>query len=166
MDAAAYVDRALAFVAHKCSFAEIDRQVERARAEYDPEETERRRLAEAEQRHAHVHLGRVSADGLVPVEAVVDLADALALEKTLAAGAARFDPTLPLDVRRAMALGQLGTETLERELVIYTHTRPDQSMVEVENTRSVVTPEQVQQWCQTSRHQGHRAPGPRPQRRA
>ena len=87
----------------KCSFAEIDRQVERARAEYDPAETERRRLAEAEQRHAHVHLGRVSADGLVPVEAIVDLADALALEKTLTAGAARFDPTLPLDVRRSMA---------------------------------------------------------------
>ena len=106
-----YVDRALAFVAHKCSFAEIDRQVEKARAEYDPEETERRRLVEAEQRHAHVHLGRVSADGLVPVEAVVDLADALALEKTLAAGAARFDPTLPLDVRRSMALGQLGTDS-------------------------------------------------------
>ena len=49
-----------------------------------------------------------------------------------------------------MALGQLGTDTLERELVIYTHTRPDQSMVEVENTRSVVTPEQVQQWCQAA----------------
>jgi len=44
---AAFVDRALYFVLRKCSFAEIDRQVDQARAEFDPEEAERRRLAAA-----------------------------------------------------------------------------------------------------------------------
>jgi hypothetical protein len=35
-----------------------------------------------------------------------------------------------------------------REVVIYAHTRPGQGMVEVENTRTVVTPEQVKEWCE------------------
>ena len=43
--------------------------------------------------------------------------------------------------------------------MIYTHTRPDQTMVEVENTRSVVTPEQVQEWCQQAGTKRHRPPG-------
>lgn len=36
----------------------------------------------------------------------------------------------------------------EKQVVIYTHARPDQAMVGVENTRSAITPEQVQEWCQ------------------
>ena len=42
----------------------------------------------------------------------------------------------------------LGAEDAGREVVIYAHTRPDQKMVEVENTRTVVTPGQIQEWCQ------------------
>jgi hypothetical protein len=33
-------------------------------------------------------------------------------------------------------------------VVIYAHVRPDQAMVEVDNTRSVITPEHLQEWCQ------------------
>ena len=62
---------------------------------------------------------------------------------------------LPLDVRRAMALGTLGAggdgadgAGVQREIVIYAHTRPDQAMVDVENTRTVITPEHLRDWCQ------------------
>ncbi|MCB8955715.1 MAG: hypothetical protein H6529_04470 [Nocardioides sp.] len=58
MVGAAAVDRALYFVASRCSYAEIDRQVEKARKEHDPVETERRRVEAAEKRHVKVHLGR------------------------------------------------------------------------------------------------------------
>ncbi|RYJ01491.1 MAG: DUF222 domain-containing protein, partial [Actinomycetales bacterium] len=54
MDAAAAVDQHLAVVAKRCSWAELARQVDRARAEFDPEEAERRRLVEAEQRCVRV----------------------------------------------------------------------------------------------------------------
>ena len=32
--------------------------------------------------------------------------------------------------------------------MIYAHTRPDQAMVDVENTRTVITPEHLRDWCQ------------------
>ena len=38
----------------------------------------------------------------------------------------------------------------QREVVVYTHTRPDSSMVEVENTRTAVTPDQLRIWCQAA----------------
>ena len=60
---AAAVDRALYFVAARCSYAEIDRQVEKARAEHDPVETERRRIEAAEKRHVKTHLGAMTYDG-------------------------------------------------------------------------------------------------------
>ncbi|HEY1117902.1 MAG TPA: hypothetical protein VGE43_09365 [Acidimicrobiales bacterium] len=148
-DAAAAVDQRLAIVAARCSWAELDRQIEKARAEFDPEEAERRRLAEAEQRCVRVEYRGITADGQVPITGWAGLADALAFDEFLTAKAATLDPTLPLDVRRSMALGMVGTgHPAQRELVLYAHTRPGQAMVEVENTRSVVTPEQVREWCQ------------------
>src|SRR6478736_6660317 len=44
-------------------------------------------------------------------------------------------------------LGDRGEGGTEREVVIYTHVRPDQTMVDVENTRTAVTPDQIQDWC-------------------
>ncbi|GAA4375312.1 HNH endonuclease signature motif containing protein [Nocardioides caricicola] len=148
MDAAAFVDRALAPVLHLCNFAQIERTVEAARADFDPQGAEERRLADAEERHFDIHLDRVSSTGLVDVSGTLDVADAYALQQTIAATAATLDPELPLDVRRSIAAGMLGTGGMEREVVIYAHTRPDQSMVEVENTRTVVTPDQVRGWCE------------------
>ncbi|MGB0101154.1 MAG: HNH endonuclease signature motif containing protein [Nocardioides sp.] len=149
--AAAFVDRQIAPVLHDCSYAQIERTVETARATHDPAETERRRLAAAEHRHLHVHLHHVDADGLVAVEGLLDLADAIAFDKTLTARAATLDPELPLDVRRSMAAGTLDGELdgtgAGREVVVYTHARPDQAMVEVENTRTTITPDQVREWC-------------------
>ena len=149
MDAAAAVDRHLALIVKRCSFAEIARQVDRARAEHDPEEAERRRIAEAEKRCAEVHYRGIAPDGVVPITAYASLADALAFDQYLTATAATLDTTIPLDVRRSMALGMVGTAAPpQRELVLYAHARPGHVMVEVENTRTVVTPEQVREWCQ------------------
>ncbi|MGY2701037.1 HNH endonuclease signature motif containing protein [Nocardioides sp. HB32] len=148
---AGFVDRALYFVAHKCTFAELDRQVEKARAEHDPAETERRRLAAAEQRHFKVHLKYMTAEGLVPISGMLDVADAVALDAVVAAKADTLDPALPLEVRRAIAAGLLGDPPAgqpRREVVIYAHTRPGQTMVDLDNTRSVITPEHLQHWCQ------------------
>ncbi|GAA4371547.1 HNH endonuclease [Nocardioides caricicola] len=145
-DAAGFVDRALAPVLHRCSFAQIERTVEAARAEYDPAAAEERRVAAAEQRHLTFYWRNV-VDGQVPVAGVLDLADAVALDDAITAKAAAQDPALPLDVRRSIAAGMLAGDP-RREVVIHTHTRPEQSMVEVEHTRTVVTPDQIKHWCQ------------------
>jgi hypothetical protein len=150
MEGAGHVDRHLAPVLHRCSFAQIERTVEQARAEWDPAETERRRLVEAEQRHCDVHLKSMTSEGLVPISGMLDVADAVALEDRIAAKAAILDPELPLDVRRAMAVGLLGDGDTQREVVIYAHTRPGQATVDVENTRSFITPEHLKDWCQSA----------------
>jgi hypothetical protein len=153
MAGAEYVDKALYFVARRCSFAEIDRQVDAARTAFDPVEAERRRLDALEHRHFVVDLHQVSSDGLVHVEGDLDIADALALEEYVAAEAATLDPELPLDVRRSMALGMLGESGdggVQRQITIYAHTRPGDPMVEVENTRTTITPEHLREWCQTA----------------
>ncbi|WP_243058179.1 HNH endonuclease signature motif containing protein [Nocardioides sp. SR21] len=152
VDAAAFVDRALAPVLHTCTFAQIERTVEAARAEFDPQAAEQRRQADAEHRHLTFYWRQVTSTGQVPVAGVMDLADAVALDENLKAKAATLDPALPIDVRRSIAAGMLGSgdSDAEREVVIYTHAQADSRMVEVENTRTVVTPEQVQQWCQTA----------------
>src|SRR5690349_23116930 len=80
LEAAAAVDRHLAIIVRKCSYAEIERQVERARAEHDPAETERRRREAAEQRHVRFHFRSVTADGLVAFDGIADLADAVAFD--------------------------------------------------------------------------------------
>src|SRR5215218_8946694 len=121
MDGALFVDQALAPVLQRCSFAQIERTVEAARAEFDPYAAEQRRVAAAEDRHFDVHLCQVSSTGLVDVTATMDLADALALEESIAAKAATLDPALSLDVRRSVAAGMLGSDGDggQREVVIY-----------------------------------------------
>jgi hypothetical protein len=54
-----------------------------------------------------------------------------------------------------MVLGRLGHTGGDgtggeqaREVVIYAHTRPDQAMVDVDNTRTTITPEHLKDWCQ------------------
>ncbi|GAA4369848.1 HNH endonuclease [Nocardioides caricicola] len=149
VDAAAFVDRALAPVLQSCSFAQIERTVEAARAEFDPVVAEERRVAAAEKRHLTLYWNHLTCDGQVPVAGLLDIADAVALDETLTAKAATLDPALPIDVRRSIAAGMLGGGN-EREVVIYAHVQADQTMVEVENTRTVVTPEQIQEWCEAA----------------
>ncbi|WP_395657156.1 HNH endonuclease [Nocardioides sp.] len=151
-DAAAAVDQRLAWCAHRCSFAEIERQVEKARAEHDPDAAEERRVAALEKRRFDIDLDHATPDGLVHVEGELDLADAVALEEQIRAKAATLDLQLPLDVRRSMAAGLLGAtegdNATTREVVVYAHVRPGQSSVDVDNTRSSVTPGHLKDWCQ------------------
>src|SRR4051794_24432191 len=62
-DAAGFVDQHVAPVAHRCSYAQIDRAVDHARDLFDPEEAEAKRAEAAEGRHVGVHLGDVTIGG-------------------------------------------------------------------------------------------------------
>ncbi|MEP9361362.1 DUF222 domain-containing protein [Nocardioides sp. CN2-186] len=151
-DAAGFVDTHVAPVAHRCSYAQIDRAVDHARDLYDPDEAEARRAEQTEHRNVTVRLGDVTTDGLVYIEATTDLADALAFEAQLSTKAhdlLEHHPHLPLDVRRSMALGHLG-DASSRELVIHTHhdTSSTDGLVRVDNTKSWITVEQLGEWCQ------------------
>jgi hypothetical protein len=103
----------------------------------------------ADHRYLHIGLDGDLRHGLVGIDGVLDLADALALEAAITAKAHQLldtDPTLPLDVRRSMAAGQLGSKS-GREVVIYTHLDPQTGLAQVENTRSIIAAEQVAEWC-------------------
>jgi hypothetical protein len=54
------------------------------------------------------HLGFMTSDGVVPITAMADVADAVAFEEYIATEAAQLDPAIPLQVRRSMVLGMLG----------------------------------------------------------
>ena len=148
-DAAGYVDRHVAPVAARVSFAQLDRTVAAARALFDPIEAEHRRLLAADGRFCAVDTTQVSLNGTMTIRGELDLADALDLDHALATGAqalADLGCAETLDVRRAMAVGALarGEHALDlppaepgqpvpaatttvpvkrrgRELVLYTH---------------------------------------------
>jgi len=165
-DAAGYVDRHLAHHAQRCSFAQIDRAVADALRLFDPAEAEKRRRQAADARHFDVDLQQVSFDGTVHVDGDLDLADALALNDAITAGAhqlAALGSTESLDVRRSLAAGALARRELtldltteqrtppgrKRELLIYVHLA-DGAVGGVENTRSSISVEQVKEWCSGS----------------
>ncbi len=154
LDAAAFVDTAVAPFAHSMSWSQLDRTVEAARAIYDPEEVERRRLADP--RRLDVRLDQAGVDGYVPVDGLLDLADARDLEAAVAARAARLGEVCdePLDVRRSMALGEIvrGELALDpvdgpgsgRGVTLYVHL-DDTDVAEVDGTPVLV--DQVATWC-------------------
>nr|WP_296604035.1 HNH endonuclease signature motif containing protein [Nocardioides sp.] len=163
-EGAEHVDRHVAPVAHRLTWAQLDRTVEAARATFDPIEAEHRRLLAAEDRFFDVDTHTPSLDGTATVRGELDLADALDLDHAVTTGAqqlADLGCDQPLDVRRAMAAGALARgdlmlqpETTEtdkpnrprRQLVIYTHLS-DSALAGVENTRSHVLVAQVADWC-------------------
>jgi len=163
---AEYVDRHVAPVAHRLTWAQLDRTVEAARATFDPIEAEHRRLLAAEDRFFDVDTHNPSLEGTATVRGELDLADALDLDHAVATGAqqlADLGCTETLDVRRAMAAGALARGDLmlapdteperprrsQRQLVIYTHLS-DSALAGVENTRSHVLVAQVADWCATA----------------
>ncbi|MCW2813265.1 MAG: endonuclease [Nocardioides sp.] len=156
MDGALFVDAKIAPFLHTCSFAQVDRTVDAARAAFDPAEAERLRIAAAEHRHATVWLDAARTTGTVEVTATLDAADALDLEQALRDGAqtlADLGSTDTLDVRRSQALGEMarGQQALGlgRGVTIYAHL--DASDVALlDNTQTPVLVEQVRQWCQTA----------------
>ncbi len=145
VDGADFVDGRLGQAVSTISFAQVDRLVQEALARLDPDQA-----PVPETRHVHIDGQRV--------EAVLDLPDALDLDDALRAGATRLadagcDKTL--DVRRSIALGDLarGDHTLPlsapgRDLVVHLHQDSPQ-VARCETTRTPITVEQVQTWCNT-----------------
>jgi hypothetical protein len=168
---AEHVDRVISPFLHTCSWAQVDRAVEAARAAYDPAEAERRRIAAAETRHATLDLRDATTTGTVDMRATLDLADALDLETALRDGAqvlADLGSVEALDVRRSQALGEMARHQLALDLdtgeittggagggrgvTIYAHltaTDPDLPGT-LDNTQTPVLIEQIRQWCQTA----------------
>ena len=119
MEAAAYVDRHVAHVAHKVRPAQLDRLVEEAIGRFMPEEAERRRRQAADGRSFTIDTRQPSLTGTSTVYGELDLADALDLDAAVAAGAQALKDlgsTDTLDVRRATAVGDLARRQLTLDL--------------------------------------------------
>jgi hypothetical protein len=175
-EAAGYVDRHLAPVAHKIGVAATDRLIDEAIARHMPETAEQTRRKAADGRHFTVDHDQVSFAGTSYVHGELDLADALDLDQAVA-GRAELLQDLgcaeSLDVRRAIAVGELARRQLaldlqpgdksertaagrkrkqRRPVTLFVHLH--QSALEgaggigrVENTRTLVTADQVRTWC-------------------
>ncbi|NPC97922.1 HNH endonuclease signature motif containing protein [Nocardioides sp. zg-DK7169] len=181
LDGAEFVDRQLAAVVGKISWAGIGRLVDRARVMFDPEGAEKDRREAADGRRFDVHTREATHDGTAHIEGVVDLADAIDLDTAIRRGAeelAALGSTESLDVRRSMAAGELARRQLAfdlraeagsagegaasvvrpRQVVIHVHlsdaaiSREEAGFAHVEETRSVVSTKQVRDWCSSDAH--------------
>jgi hypothetical protein len=172
-EAAAYVDRQVAPVAHRVRPAQLERLVADAMGRFMPEEVERLAAESWDGRHVTIHDQLVSFTGTMRVEAELDLADALDLEAAVAAGAeqrAALGSCEPLDVRRAQAVGDLARQQppldlgsapddaaprhriLPRQVELHVHlsdaaVRGDDPVARLERGDAVVSVEQVRAWC-------------------
>ena len=123
-EAAGFVDRHVAPVAHRVRLAQLDRLVEEAIGRFMPEETERRRKAAADGRSFHIQTSQTTLQGTADVWGTLDVADALDLDAAVSAGAEalqQLGSTESLDVRRAQAVGALARRQLSLDL----NTDPD-----------------------------------------
>ena len=169
-EAAGFVDQHVAPVAHRCSYAQIDRAVDHARDLYDPEEAEAKR-AEAgraprrrrptrrrDHRRTGLHRGHHRPRRRPRVRSR-PLREGPRPARGVPAPVARRTPVDgPRTPRRRDGGG--------KELVIYAHhdvSSPD-GLVRIENTRSWITVEQLGEWCTDSEHPGQDPAGARPQR--
>ena len=155
LDGAAFVDTAVAPHAHDLSWAQLGRTVEAARALHDPEEFERRRHRDP--RRLDLHLDQTGVDGYVPIDGLLDLADARDVEAAVAKRAVQLADTCgePLEVRRAMALGEIcrgelaldpdDAERTGRGVTLYVHL--DDSNVAQTHDGHPVLVDQVATWC-------------------
>ncbi|MDN7120921.1 hypothetical protein INN71_05910 [Nocardioides sp. ChNu-153] len=194
-EAADFVDRNLAPVAHRATMPTVERLVAEAVVRFDPENAELDRADADAGRYFTVETTPVDAaspwTGVVAVHGTLDSADALDLQNAVqrvAADLAAAGCDADLDVRRSMALGELArrqttldlygtdstaahtTRTPARQVVLYVHFsdaaiashRPGDGpgidpatgttgidLAREENTRSLVTADQVRDWCQS-----------------
>ena len=114
-EAAGYVDAQVAAVAGKVGPAQLDRLVAEAikrfdLAEADPAADPEDGYLHVDPRHVTIHDDDVHFAGTMRIEAELDIADALDLDRTLAQGAATLKALgsdAPLGARRSAALGDL-----------------------------------------------------------
>ncbi len=173
-EAAGFVDGQVAAVGGRIGPAQLSRLVEVATARFMPAAAEELAERAWDTRQVRVEHDQVSFIGTTRIEAEVDLADAVAFDRALSAGAARLAELGSLDTldgRRATAVGdlaraQLGldlgaSESAARrgagEVVLYVHlseaavsgTAEGLAVARVENVRRAVLAEQVRGWCAT-----------------
>ena len=119
MEAAAFVDAQVAPFAHKVGPVITDRLVQEATARFMPAKAREDAERAADGRHVRFHHGYVSFNGTTFLEAEVDLADALDFDAALSRGAEDLKAAgceQPLDVRRAMAVGEIARRQLALDL--------------------------------------------------
>ena len=115
LEAAAFVDAQVAPFAHKVGPVITDRLVQEATARFMPAKAREDAERAADGRHVRFHHGYVSFNGTTFLEAEVDLADALDFDAALSRGAEDLKAAgceQPLDVRRAMAVGEIARRQL------------------------------------------------------
>ena len=118
-EAAAFVDRHLAPVAHKVGPTQTDRLIDEAIARFMPDEAERRRRQAADGRRLDIDTRQAYLQGTATVYGELDVADAIDLDTALSAGAEalkNLGSTDSLDVRRAVAAGELARRQLALDL--------------------------------------------------
>ncbi len=175
LEAAGFVDRHVAPVAGRVRAGQVDRLVVEAVGRFMPETAEAERRAGADGRRFDVDHTQVSFAGTSLVSGELDLADAIDLDDAvsgIASQLADLGSTESLDVRRALAAGELARRQLAldltgpegevraqraskppvRKTVLHVHlSRAALSghdpVGRVENTRSPVTAEQIRTWC-------------------
>ncbi|MBS2938632.1 DUF222 domain-containing protein [Nocardioides sp. J2M5] len=142
-EAAGWVDTQIAAVAGKLGTAQLDRLVAEAIKRHDLDAASRPDTAHGEDdadfaadrhlstdaRHATIDSRHIHYDGLMRMEAMLDLADALDLDQALAHRAEVFKAlgsTAPLDARRAAALGDLARTQTALDLHHQATSRPPQ----------------------------------------
>jgi hypothetical protein len=146
VQAAKYVDKHVAPVAHKVRPAQLTRLVTEAITRFMPDQAEQDRKKAWDQRGVDIDFGATGIAGTCPVYAELDLADAIDLHHAVVRDAseqARLGSTLSLDQRRSVALGNIARRDLtltlttsdpdtqqpqqtrkprRREMVLYVHT--------------------------------------------
>jgi len=173
VEAADYVDRHLAPVAHKIGPAQTQRLVDEAIARIDPDQVVETAESSADRRHVTIHDHQISFNGTMHIEADLDIADALDLDAALSERAAAMKNlgcTEPLDVRRSLALGdlartQLGLNlttvdqpaepTRTREVVLHVHltdtaltgNSADPELARLERGDRLLLADQIRDWC-------------------
>ncbi len=171
VEAVAFVDAQVARFAHRVGPAQTERLIAEAISRFMPEAAEAARVDAADSRHVHIGTTTESFTGTTWVNGEVDFADAIDLDAALAAAAASLAQTgctASLDVRRAIAFGDLarGENPLDldrtdqsdesglaqarpsREVVSHVHLSPASDTVRVDTKgRFLFTKEQVRVWC-------------------
>jgi hypothetical protein len=168
-EAASFVDRHVAHVAHKIGPVQLERLVDEAIATFMPALADERRLAHADARHFTIETPQESYAGTAAVHGELDLADAHDLEHAISGLAAQLKDLGSedsLDVRRAAAVGELARNQLaldldttptprrQRQVVLYVHLSQaalaGAGTARLEQGNQLVTAGQVKDWCNTA----------------
>ncbi|WP_183101176.1 HNH endonuclease signature motif containing protein [Nocardioides pelophilus] len=171
LEAAGFVDRNLAFALPTCTWVQVERLVSEAVDRFDPAAAEERRQDEQDHRHVHLRTGEPGST-VVDLSGTLDAADGIDLDTALNRRARELGNVsdLPLDVRRAIALGDLARadlaldlETVDpetgelrtvpgRKVELFVHLT-DTALTGLStvgrwgNTQTPVSVEQIRQWC-------------------